>query len=78
MKIEYTVTMYHETEAPNGMLVSNLQVEHLESKGWVDCPSKFKIYKPNNKLIELLSVEWKWFAGAILTIIGLYLAYLKL
>ncbi len=77
MKISYNVTMYHEAEAPNGRMVSNLQVDHLKSKGWVDCPSKFKIYKPKNKVVEFLSKEWKGVAGTLLLVMGMYITYLQ-
>jgi len=76
--------MYHEIEAPKGKIFSASEVPTLERQGWVDTPTKFgvgfrsKSRKIITKVSGFLVLEYKWVIGILLTIIALYLAYLKL
>lgn len=82
------VTMYHRRKAPNGKVFKAYELPALEKKGWVDSQEKFKegIISKIKKLIKVVikSVwafwckEYKWILGFIVTLIALYLTYLKL
>jgi len=71
--------MYHEVKAPKGVIFPASEVPGLERQGWVDTPAKFgKGLRIKNIVFSFLAKEYKWILGISLTIIGLYLAYLKL
>jgi hypothetical protein len=78
------IKLYHRRKAPNGKMFKAYEVPVLESKGWVDSPSKIK-KDARDKCIDVLNSiytfwckEYKWILGVILSAITLYLAYLKL
>ena len=75
--------MYHRRKAPEGKIFKAYEVPALK-KGWVDSPIKFK-KTIKDKIIDIKNIffafwckEWKWILGFIVTIITLYIAYLKL
>jgi len=76
--------MYHRRKAPEGKIFKVYEVPALEKKGWVDSPAKFKegikdkFIKFNSILFDFWCKEWKWILGFIVTLITLYIAYLKL
>lgn len=79
------VTMYHKRKSPKGKTFKACEVSVLEKKGWVKSPDKFsegiisKIKRIITKPIwEFWFKEWKWILGFIVTLITLYIAYLKL
>jgi len=76
--------MYHRRKAPEGKTFKAYEVPALEKKGWVDSPSKIK-KDVRDKFIDITKwiyafwcKEYKWILGVIITLIGLYIAYLKL
>ena len=76
--------MFHRRKALDGKIFKAYEVTALEKKGWVDSPKKFK-KEIRDKFTDFKTVlfsfwlkEWKWILGFIVTLITLYIAYLKL
>jgi len=79
--------VYHQIKSPDGKVVSAEEAETLYRKGWVDTPAKFGrgLTGRYHSFVQLLGriplflrKEWKWLLGFIVSLLGLYIAYLKL
>ena len=83
--------VYHQILSPKGKIVTSDEADVLYKQGWVDTPAKYgaglrgkwysftiTLHKLRRAVFSLLQKEWKWFVGTLLTVAGLYIAYLKL
>lgn len=78
------IKLYHRRKAPTGRIFKAYEKRELELNGWVVSPlfyredfrDKLNYFK--YKLVVFWCKEYKWILGFIVTLIALYLAYLKL
>lgn len=83
-KKEAPTVMYHEVHAPTGETFKAFECAQLERKGWVDTSAKFgkgfrsKVRKVKNVVVSFLRKEWKWVLVFLATLVGLWIANLKL
>lgn len=78
------IKLYHRRKAPTGRNFKAYEEPELKLNGWVDDPWLFekdfrdKLIDFKNILVVFWCKEYKWILGFIVTLIALYLAYLKL
>ena len=83
-KTEAPTVMYHEVLAPSGETFKAHECKKLERDGWVDTPAKYgkgirsKARKIKNLLVFFIAKEWKWILGFLISVVGLWIAFLKL
>lgn len=79
--------IYHQIKAPKGKVVLSSEADEYYKKGWVDTPAKYgkgirgRIYSIlmlRHPVTIFLKSEWKWLFGTAISIVALYIAFLKL
>lgn len=82
--------VYHQVLAPKGRIVTSEEAVALYKAGWVDTPKKFgkglrgKWYSLRNGAAstgdaakQFYKNEWKWLIPVAISVVGLYIAYIR-
>ena len=85
--IDHDKWVYHKFKLPNGKIVKRSELPALYKKGWADAPGKFAMgprgFIINSILLSGITLKkfwldhWKWIIPTVLTMIGLYIAWLQ-